>query len=200
MTSIDVLTLDTADPDAAVGFYSRAFGGRLASAITPASGQVGGYRGFTLGLTVTGPSAVDALLASAVDAGATVIKPAAKSLWGYGGVVQAPDGVICKVASSKKKDPAVDAAPEATVVLLLGVDDVAASKAFYVSRGLTVARSFGRKYVEFATSGVTVGLYQRKALAKDAGVPADAGVPGLTITADAGTFTDPDGFAWESAA
>ena len=29
---------------------------------------------------------------AAVDAGATVLKPAAKSLWGYGGVVQAPDG------------------------------------------------------------------------------------------------------------
>lgn len=37
-------------------------------------------------------------------AGATALKPAAKSLWGYGGVVQAPDGTIWTVASSSKKD------------------------------------------------------------------------------------------------
>jgi hypothetical protein len=38
------------------------------------------------------------------------------------------------------------------IVLLLGAADVAASKRFYLDRGLEVARSFGRKYVEFATS------------------------------------------------
>jgi catechol 2,3-dioxygenase-like lactoylglutathione lyase family enzyme len=87
-------------------------------------------------------------------------------------------------------------------VLLLGVADVAASKKFYVDHGLAVAKSFGRKYVQFATpSGpVKLGLYGRRALAKDAGVPADGtGSHRLTIGSDAGPFTDPDGFAWEAA-
>ena len=60
-------------------------------------------------------------------------------------------------------------------MLLLGVADVAASKRFYVERGLAVAKSFGRKYVEFATrvGSVTLALYGRRALAKDAGVAPD---------------------------
>jgi hypothetical protein len=36
--------------------------------------------------------------------GATPLKPVAKSFWGYGGVVQAPDGAIWTVATSSKKD------------------------------------------------------------------------------------------------
>ena len=35
--------------------------------------------------------------------------------------------------------------------VLLGVADVAASKRFYAGRGLPVDKSFGRKYVQFAT-------------------------------------------------
>jgi len=87
-------------------------------------------------------------------------------------------------------------------VLLLGAEDVPASKRFYVDHGLSVARSFGRKYVEFeASSGaVTLGLYGRRALAKDAGVAQDgSGSHRLAIGSDAGPFTDPDGFEWEAA-
>jgi hypothetical protein len=79
---------------------------------------------------------------------------------------------------------------------------MAASKRFYVDRGLTVARSFGRKYVEFdtASSPVKLALYGRRALAKDAGVPPEGtGSHRLVIDGDAGPFTDPDGFAWETA-
>jgi hypothetical protein len=49
---------------------------------------------------------------------------------------------------------------------------VAASKRSYGDRGLAVANSFGRKYVEFATpsSAVKLALYGGRALAKDAGV------------------------------
>ena len=86
-------------------------------------------------------------------------------------------------------------------MLLLGVADVAATKRFYVERGLSVAKSFGRKYVEFATgsSPVKLALYGRRAAAKDAGVaPEGSGSHRLTIAGDAGTFTDPDGFAWEA--
>lgn len=79
---------------------------------------------------------------------------------------------------------------------------MAASKRFYVDRGLAVAKSFGRKYVEFATgaSPVNLALYGRRALAKVAGVPADGtGSHRITVGSDLGAFTDPDGFAWETA-
>lgn len=88
------------------------------------------------------------------------------------------------------------------MVLLLGVADVTASKRFYADRGLAVAKSFGNKYVEFAAGPgpVKLALYKRRALAKDAGVPADGtGSHRLVLGGDAGAFTDPDGFAWEAA-
>ena len=121
------------------------------------------------------PATVDGLVGAAVDAGATPLKPAEKSLWGYGGVVQAPDGTIWKVATSAKKDTGPATREIDDIVLLLGAEDVRASKRFYVERGLVVAKSFGRKYVEFdtASSPVKLALYGRRALAKLAGVPAD---------------------------
>jgi catechol 2,3-dioxygenase-like lactoylglutathione lyase family enzyme len=78
---------------------------------------------------------------------------------------------------------------------------VSATKRFYVDHGLAVAKSFGRKYVQFDTtsSPVKLGLYGRRALAKDAGVAPDGtGSHRLVIGSDAGPFTDPDGFAWEA--
>jgi len=80
---------------------------------------------------------------------------------------------------------------------------VAESKRFYTGHGLAVAKSFGRKYVEFDTGPgpVKLGLYGRKALAKDAGVAPDGtGSHRIAINTEAGPFTDPDGFAWEGAA
>lgn len=202
MTSIESVTLDVADPSAANRFYTAAFGLgsqlRLRASDTPTSG----FRGFTLSLVVSQPATVDALIGPALDAGATPLKPAAKSLWGYGGVVQAPDGTIWKVATSKKKDTGPATRQIDQIVLLLGVADVAASKRFYLDRGLAVAKSFGRKYVEFAngSSPVKLALYGRLALAKDAGVASDGtGSHRLAIGGDAGDFTDPDGFAWEAA-
>ena len=82
----------------------------------------------------------------------------------------------------------------------MGVADVAASKRFFVDRGLAVAKSFGRKYVEFVTTHVKLALYGRHALAKDAGVSPDGtGSHRIVIGSDAGPFTDPDGFAWQAA-
>ncbi|MBT2231630.1 glyoxalase [Nonomuraea sp. NEAU-A123] len=201
MTSIASLTLEVADIAAADRFYT-AFGlgahVRLRASEVPATG----FRGFVLSLTVSQPSTVDAFIGAALDAGATPVKPAEKSFWGYGGVVQAPDGTIWKVATSEKKDtgPATQQFDE--MVLLLGATDVAASKRFYVDRGLVVAKSFGRKYVEFASasSPVKLALYGRRALAKNVGVPMDGtGSHRLMLGSDAGSFTDPDGFAWEAA-
>ncbi|MFF3849087.1 glyoxalase [Streptomyces sp. NPDC002328] len=205
MTSIAAITLDVADPTAADRFHTDAFG--LDTRIrlrASAPAEPTGFRGFVLALTVSQPATVDSLVASALAAGATVLKPAAKSLWGYGGVVQAPDGTIWKVATSAKKNTGPATRDIDEMVLLLGVTDVVASKRFYVDQGFTVGKSFGRVYVEFAAgdSPVKLALYRRRALAKDVGVsPEGSGSHRLTLTGDTGAaaFTDPDGFPWEAA-
>ncbi|MCC8246912.1 glyoxalase [Saccharothrix luteola] len=203
MANIASVTLDVADTTAAHRFYADAFGLDGQLRLRASEAPTTGFRGFTLALTVSQPSTVDSLVATALDAGATTLKPASKSLWGYGAVVQAPDGAIWKIATSAKKDtgPATRRIDE--VVLLLGVADVAASKRFYTGRGLAVGKSFGRVYVEFAAGPgpVKLALYRRRALAKDVGVaPEGTGSHRLTIGGDAGDFTDPDGFAWEASA
>ena len=200
MTSIETLTLDVADPAAAKDFYAAAFGLDTPLRFRAATPPTAGFLGFTLSLTVSQPADVRALVGSALDAGATAVKPVTKSLWGYGGVVRAPDGTIWKVATSAKKDKGPATRQIDQIVLLLGAADVGASKRFYAGRGLAVAKSFG-KYVEFATpsSAVKLGLYGRGALAKDAGVPLEgSGSHRLAIGGDAGSFTDPDGFEWEA--
>ena len=202
MTSIESVTLDVADVTAANQFYTAAFGLGTQVRLLACEPPTTGFRGFTLSLTTSQPGSVNALIGAAMDAGATSLKPVAKSFWGYGGVVRAPDGTIWKVATSAKKDTGPATRQFDEIVLLLGVADVAATKRFYVDRGLAVAKSFGRKYVEFATasSPVKLALYGRRALAKDAGVAPDGtGSHRLIIGSDAGPFTDPDGFAWEAA-
>jgi predicted lactoylglutathione lyase len=199
MASVEFVTLEVADPTAADRFYTAAFGMdaqvRLQSSDTPTTG----FRGFTMSLIVSQPANADALIEAALEAGATPLKAAKKSLWGYGGVVQAPDGTIWTVASSSKKDTGPATRQIDETVLQLGVADVAASKQFYVDRGLTVTKSYGRKYVEFAapSSPLKLSLYKRRALAKVAGVAPDGtGSHRLVIGSDAGPFTDPDGFVW----
>lgn len=202
MASIESVTLDVADPTAANRFYTAAFGLDTQIHLRASEAPTTGFRGFTLSLTVSQPATVNSLIDAALEAGATPLKPAAKSLWGYGGVVQAPDGTIWKVATSAKKDTGPATREVDEIVLLLGVADVAASKRFYVDQGLAVAKSFGRMYVEFAAGSgpVKLALYRRRALAKDAGVSPDGtGSHRLMIGGDAGPFTDPDGFAWEAA-
>ncbi|MEV0095380.1 glyoxalase [Streptomyces sp. NPDC050738] len=201
MTSIASLTLDVADPKAAGRFYADAFGLDTQLDLRASEAPTSGFRAFTLSLTVSQPATVNAFVDAALAAGATSLKPVKKSLWGFGGVVQAPDGTIWKVATSAKKDTGPDTRKIDDIVLLLGVADMAESKKFYVDRGFAVAKSFGRKYVEFATpsSPVKLGLYGRSALAKDAGVDPDgSGSHRIAIVSSAGPFTDPDGFAWEA--
>jgi len=203
MTSIESVTLEVADPSAASRFYTEAFGLGDQLHLRASDAPTEGFRGFTLSLVVSQPSTVSSFISAALEAGATVLKPVAKSLWGYGGVVQAPDGAIWKVATSAKKDTGPDTRQIDKIALLLGTADVAESKRFYTDHGLAVAKSFGRKYVEFdAGSGpVSLGLYGRRALAKDAGVAPDGtGSHRIAINTAAGPFTDPDGFAWEGAA
>ncbi|MFJ8824790.1 glyoxalase [Streptomyces sp. NPDC102467] len=204
MTSIASVTLEVADPTAADRFYDAAFGLGPKLRLRASEEATSGFRGFTLSLTVAQPATVDGLVGSALAAGATTLKPVSKSLWGYGGVVQAPDGTIWKIATSAKKNSGPATRDIDAIVLLLGVEDVKASKQFYVGQGLTVGKSFGGKYVEFedgAGAGpVKLALYKRAALAKDAGVPEDgAGSHRIVLGSTAGSFTDPDGFAWEAA-
>lgn len=206
MTSIDSITLEAADPEAAREFYAAAFGlGDRLDVRAPVDHDAAeGFRGFTLSLVVSGPSTVDALFAAAVDRGATTLKDPKKSFWGYGGVLRAPDGAIWKIATSSKKDQGPATRDVDDVVLLLGVADVKASKRFYADRGFAVGKSFGGKYAEFEAPGDTIklALYQHRALAKDAGVaPEGDGAHRIIINnAAAGAFTDPDGFAWERSA
>lgn len=200
MTSIESVTLEADDPAAAADFYRAAFGLDAQVRVREAQAPTTGFRGFTLSITVSQPATVNRFFEAAITAGATAVKPAAKSMWGYGGVVQAPDGALWKLATSAKKDTGDDTGRIDQLILLLGVESVGATKQFYVEHGLGIARSFARKYVEFATpsSPVKLALYGRRALAKDAGVAPDGtGSHRLTINGEYGPLTDPDGFTWE---
>ncbi len=201
-TDINV-QLEVADPQAAAAIYDAAFGLGDRLGFRAAQEPTTGFRGFILSLVVSQPSTVDSLVGTAVDAGFTVLKPAKKSLWGYSAVVQAPEGTIWKIATSNKKDVGPFTREIDDLVLLMGVSDVKASKQFYADRGLTVSKSFGGKYAEFASSGspVTLALYPRKAAAKEAGVALEgSGSHRIVMNSGIGSFTDPDGFAWEATA
>ena len=198
MSGIDALVVDALDAAASETFL-KALGVDDVVSVRAAEEPSNGFRGYTLSLVVSQPGNADTLLEAALSAGASVLKPASKSFWGYGGVVQAPDGAIWKVACSAKKDSGPVTRAYDSLALLLGVDDVKASKRFYADRGLTVAKSFGSKYVEFEAGAgrVTLALYGRRALAKDAGIPPEgSGSHGISIASDLGTFTDPHGFIW----
>jgi uncharacterized glyoxalase superfamily protein PhnB len=201
MPAIDHVVLEVSDPAATDLFCKSAFD--LGDVVRARESQepTAGFRGFTLSLVVSQPSTVDDLVRTALEAGAHELKPVRKSFWGYGGVVQAPDGTIWKVASSTKKDSGPATRTVDDLVLLLGVAEVKATKQFYAERGLAVGKSFGSRYVEFDTPGsaVKLALYGRRGLAKDAGVPDEgSGSHRIVVAGDVGTFTDPDGFAWEA--
>lgn len=201
MKFIEFIALDTPDPAAADDFYATAFGLGTKVRVRESAAPTTGFRGFTLSLIVSQPANVDALFGAALDAGATTLKPVKKGFWGYGGVVRAPDGAIWKVATPSKKDTGPASRQVDDVVLLLGVEDMPASKQFYVDRGLEVARSFGRKYTEFESPPgyVKLALCGRRGLARDAGVsPEGTGSHRIVIGGDTGAFTDPDGFVREA--
>ncbi|TDE23853.1 glyoxalase [Actinomadura sp. 6K520] len=202
MASVEFVTLEVADTAAAERFYTSALDMDKYLRLEASDAATSGFRGFTMSLIVSQPANADAVIDAFLKAGATSLKPAKKSLWGYGGVVQAPDGTVWTVASQSKKDSGPAAREIDETVLQLGVADVAASKQFYVDHGFEVTKSYGRKYVEFATpsSPVKLSLYKRRGLAKVAGVDAEgSGSHRIKIGSAAGPFTDPDGFVWVSA-
>lgn len=199
MNPVQSITLEVPDVASAKSFYDKAFNLDDRLRFTQSDSPTEGFRGAVISLVVAEPAVVDSFVEPALAAGATVIKPAKKSFWGYGAVLQAPDGTLWKIASSSKKNSGAPLRTVDDIVLLLGVSDVAVTKQFYIDAGLSVAKSYGRKYVEFdaAPGAVKLALYNRKFAAKDAGVaPEGSGSHRVIIDSGAGTFTDPDGFAW----
>jgi catechol 2,3-dioxygenase-like lactoylglutathione lyase family enzyme len=64
-----------------------------------------GFPGFTLAHNVASPEEVDAVLAEAVAAGATLQKPGQKVFWGgYSGYFADPDGFLWEVAHNPLMD------------------------------------------------------------------------------------------------
>ncbi|MFI9271702.1 VOC family protein [Kitasatospora sp. NPDC052896] len=121
---ISIVTLGVADLDRSSAFYS-ALGWERSSASSPeivwfrtadsalglfpvdelaadAGVPAGGepaFRGVTLAINLESPQAVDAALAVAVAAGATVVKPPAATDWGgYSGYFEDPDGHLWELA------------------------------------------------------------------------------------------------------
>jgi catechol 2,3-dioxygenase-like lactoylglutathione lyase family enzyme len=67
-----------------------------ADAGVPAAGS--GFEGFTLAVNVPDPETVDAALATALEAGATLVKaPVTTDFGGYGGYVADPDGHLWEI-------------------------------------------------------------------------------------------------------
>ena len=121
---ITLISLGVADLDASIRFYRDGLGlplndgpegiaffatgstmlslyprDKLAEDITLSNAEGSGFTGFALAHNVESPEAVDATLAEAVAAGATLVKPGQKVFWGgYSGYFAAPDGFYWEVA------------------------------------------------------------------------------------------------------
>ena len=78
MTTIDSIIIEAADPAPAKDFYRTAFGLADQLQVRAAEAPTSGFRGFTLSLKVSQPADVNILVDTAVDAGATTIKPVAR--------------------------------------------------------------------------------------------------------------------------
>jgi predicted lactoylglutathione lyase len=93
-----------AAPDDDVVFFQAgcmilALWGRAALAEDSGVEDRGGYGGITLAHNVRSPAEVDAVMAEAVRAGATAVRPAAEAFWGgYSGVFTDLDGHPWEVA------------------------------------------------------------------------------------------------------
>jgi catechol 2,3-dioxygenase-like lactoylglutathione lyase family enzyme len=156
-----------------------------------------GFRAFTLSYIVAHGEHVDAIMDRAQRAGAKIGKPARRAFWGgYSAYFGDPDGHLWKVGSTKRpargsgREGSEQAAQRPVVkpnetAVTLGVEDFKSVKEFYgEGLGCPIDKSFG----SFATfklgdESSTLGLYKRKALAKDAGVSADGtGFRGFTLS------------------
>ena len=176
--ALDVVHLGVPDVDAAREFHSAALGatvggdadgafldlhgaGRLA--LHPAGGLAAaagtperspdGFGGVVLSVVVARSGDVDALLEGATAAGATIVKPGKKILFGaFSGAYRAPDGSLWQVTAPKKGEGAGGPTPPTATETqaMLGAADPRTSKAFYVALGMTPDRDYGSKYLDFA--------------------------------------------------
>ena len=150
ITSIDSITLEVADPEAARRFYADAFGLGDVVRLRATDAPTTGFRGFTVSLIVSQPADVQ---------GAVRLRGRRGSDRAEGGR-EVHVGVRRRCPGSRRGDLAdrdvekKDTGPATreidNIVVLLGAEDVSASKKFYVERGLAVGKSFG-SYVDFAT-------------------------------------------------
>jgi catechol 2,3-dioxygenase-like lactoylglutathione lyase family enzyme len=68
--------------------------------------QVGGVLEFTLGQNVRTKAEVDAVMAQAIQAGATLVKPAGETFWGgYAGYFKDPDGHLWELVYNPRMLP-----------------------------------------------------------------------------------------------
>ncbi|GAA0697204.1 VOC family protein [Kitasatospora atroaurantiaca] len=82
--------------DSALGLFP--YEALAADAGVPATGEPS-FRGVTLAVNLESPEQVDAALKTAVEAGATVVKPPAATDWGgYSGYFEDPDGHLWELA------------------------------------------------------------------------------------------------------
>lgn len=208
--SLDIVVLGVSDTDAARNFYTGVFAPQAVERDCDVgldmhgTGELGlhrfgalavdagakpdtaGFRGYVISCIVDQPSQVQALLHAAVERGATVLKPAKKSLFGgFSAVCQAPDGAIWKLASANRKDARSAAEPPVPreTGVLLGVAEPKVSKAFYEALDMSLDRDYGDKYIDFspAPGACRLCLMQRKVLAKDAGIGPDGDGFGAAI-------------------
>lgn len=214
--TLDTITLGVPQTPTARDFYTAAFAapdnsgtadldlhgtGRLAfrpiealAADLDTEPATSGFRGYVLGSIVPQPADVRALLQTATDHGAAVVKPAKKQFFGeFTASYRAPDGAVWKLAASSKKDTAPrDEPPKPTESAIhLGVASPTASKAFYEALGMTAEHDYGDKFIDFRiTDGaLRIGLLPRKDLAKDVGV--DERGDGFTAVALTHTAASP---------
>ncbi|TCP56147.1 putative lactoylglutathione lyase [Tamaricihabitans halophyticus] len=187
MLSLDTIRLGVPEVADAQRFYADTFvpadvvavhGAEELAADAATKPATSGFRGYVMSYVVSQPSEVRFVLDAAVRAGATVLKPAKKSLFGaFSAVYQAPDGAIWKLSAPTKKDtgPAAEPPAPTETAALLGVAEPKATKEFYTALGMTADRDYGNKYIDFRPTPGTarLALMTRPVLAKDVGVAAD---------------------------
>lgn len=81
------------------GTWLALFGREDLAADAGVAAEGGGFTGFSLAHNLTSEAAVDALMAEALAAGATLVKPAGATEWGgYAGYFADPDGYLWELA------------------------------------------------------------------------------------------------------
>ena len=195
--TLDTITLGVPQAEAAYNFYVSAFSppdaadngqldlhgtGQLAlrhldslASEANTDAATSGFRGCVMSSIVSSPGEVEALLEAATAAGARVIKPAKKQLFGeFTAVYEAPDGAVWKLAAASKKDTAPVPHPPKPIetAIYLGVAKPKTSKVFYKQLGMSPYHDYGDKFIDFtiANGQCRLGLLPRKGLAKDVGV------------------------------